>query len=151
MAGRLKRKWLLSGRHRADAEAAMAHYAKGYDLAREANDWRQAYYHGINLAFLAFVFQGHRSDARKRAQEVRDICRRCEAAGDTDEWVEATRGEAELILGNDDAAFEARFVAAGNDPWKLSSTYLNARTIAAEFGKRELARRLGQIFGDPNP
>jgi predicted alpha/beta hydrolase family esterase len=153
MAGRLKRKWLLSGRHRADAEAAMAHYAKGYDLAREANDWRQAYYHGINLAFLALVFQGHRSDARKRAQEVLDICRQCEVAGDADEWVEATRGEAELILGNDDAAFEAyrRFVAAGNDPWKLSSTYLNARTIAAEFGKRELARRLGQIFGDPNP
>jgi hypothetical protein len=67
--------------------------------------------------------------------------------------VEATRGEAELILGNDDAAFEAyrRFVAAGNDPWKLSSTYLNARTIVAEFDKRDLARRLGEIFGDPNP
>jgi pimeloyl-ACP methyl ester carboxylesterase len=117
MARRLKRKWLLSGRHHADAEAAMAHYAKGYDLALEANDWRQAYYHGINLTFLAFVFQGQRSDARRRAQEVLDICRRCEAAGDTDEWVEATRGDAELILGNDDAAFEAyrRFVAAGND------------------------------------
>jgi predicted alpha/beta hydrolase family esterase len=153
MAGRLKRKWLLSGRHHADAEAAMAHYTKGYDLAGAAKDLRQAYYHGINLAFLALVFQGNRADARIQAQEVLDICRRCEAGGDADEWVDATRGEAELILGGDDAAFEAyrRFVAAANDPWKLSSTYLNARTIAAEFGKRELARRLGRIFGDPNP
>ena len=67
--------------------------------------------------------------------------------------MDATEGEAELILGNEDQAFEAyrRFVAPSTDPWKLSSTYLNARTIAAEFGKRELAHRLGQIFGDPNP
>jgi hypothetical protein len=153
MAGRLKRKWLLSGRHQAHAEAAMAHYTKGYDLAREAKDLRQAYYHGINLAFLALVFQGERGDARNTAQEVLGICRECEAEGDADEWVDASRGEAELILGHDDRAFEAycRFVAAGNDPWKLSSTYLNARTIAAEFGNRELARRLGQIFGDPDP
>jgi hypothetical protein len=131
----------------------MAHYTKGYDLAREAKDLRQAYYDGINLAFLALVFQGKRADARDRAQEVLHICRQCEEAGDADEWVDATRGEAELILGNDERAFEAyrRFVAASNDPWKLSSTYLNARTIAAEFGKRELARRLGQIFDDPNP
>jgi hypothetical protein len=153
IAGRLKRKWLLSGRHHAHAEAAMAHYTKGYDLARDAKDLRQAYYHGINLAFLALVFQEKRADARNRAQEVLNICRECEAAGDADEWVDASRGEAELILRNDDNAFQAyrRFVAAGNDPWKLSSTYLNARTIAAEFGNRELARQLGQIFGDPNP
>jgi hypothetical protein len=44
-----------------------------------------------------------------------------------------------------------RFVGAGNDPWKVSSTYLNARTIAATLGKRDLARELGQIFGDPDP
>jgi predicted alpha/beta hydrolase family esterase len=153
IAGRLKRKWLLSGRHQADAEAAMAHYTKGYHLARAEKDLRQAYYHGINLAFLALVFRGKRADARTRAQEVLRICRQCEEAGEADEWVDATEGEAELILGNEDQAFEAyrRFVAPGTDPWKLSSTYLNARTIAAEFGKRELAHRLGQIFGDPNP
>ena len=34
MAGRLKRKWLFSGRDRADAEGAMAHYGKAYELAR---------------------------------------------------------------------------------------------------------------------
>jgi hypothetical protein len=34
LAGRLKRNWLLSGRRLADAEAAEAHYAKGYELAK---------------------------------------------------------------------------------------------------------------------
>ncbi len=42
-------------------------------------------------------------------------------------------------------------VGAGNDPWKLCSTYLNARNIAAEFANRDLARKLGEIFGDPDP
>lgn len=153
VAGRLKRKWLLSGRLQDDAEAAMAHYAKGYDLAKATNNLRQAYYHGINLAFLTLVFQGDRTAARDRAKEVLDICGRCEAVGDSDEWLYATKGEAELILGNDEAAFDAyrRFVGAGNDPWKVCSTYLNARNIAAEFANRDLARKLGEIFGDPNP
>jgi hypothetical protein len=36
-------------------------------------------------------------------------------------------------------------------PWKLSSTYLNARTIAADRSDRELARKLGELFRDPQP
>jgi hypothetical protein len=153
MAGRLKRKWLLSGRLQADAEAAMAHYARGYELAKAANNLRQAYYHGINLAFLALVFQGDWTAARDRAKEVLDICNLCDASGDVDEWLYATKGEAELILGNDEAAFDAyrRFVGAGNDPWKVCSTYLNARNVAGEFANRDLAHKLGEIFGDPNP
>jgi hypothetical protein len=153
MAGRLKRRWLLSGRDQADADGAMAHYTKGYELARANSDLPQAYYHGINLAFLEFVFKGDRAAARARAQEVVDICKICEVGPDADEWLDAARGEAELILGHDDLGFAAyrRFIGAGNDPWKVSSTYLNARTIASEFGNRELARTLGEIFCDPDP
>jgi Tetratricopeptide Repeats-Sensor len=149
MAGRLKRRWLLSGRRQGDAEASLAHYAKGYELAVKANNLTQAYYHGINLAFLEFVFHGDRPAARGQATKVLDICRGCEA----DEWTEATKGEASLILGDEPGAFEAyrRFVGSGNDPWKVCSTYLNARNIAAEYGNRELARKLGEIFHDQNP
>jgi hypothetical protein len=42
-------------------------------------------------------------------------------------------------------------VGSGTDPWKVCSTYLNARNIAAEYGNRELARKLGEIFHDQNP
>ena len=42
MAGRLKRKWLLS-RQQADGDAAMEHYAKGHALATAANNLPQVY------------------------------------------------------------------------------------------------------------
>jgi pimeloyl-ACP methyl ester carboxylesterase len=153
MAGRLKRNWLLSGRRRADAEVAEAHYAKGYELAKEADDLRQAYYHGINLAFLNFVFRKDRKQARHFAKEVLDICDRSQAMREADEWLDATKGEANLILGDTEAAMSAYrdFVNAGNDIWKIGSTYLNARTIAADLGDRELARKLGTLFGDSQP
>jgi pimeloyl-ACP methyl ester carboxylesterase len=153
LAGRLKRRWLFSGRRRADALNAEEHYAKAYALALERDDLRQAYYHGINLAFLAFVFRDDRPLARRRAREVLAICARGRAAGDADEWLAATEGEARLILDESAAAFAAyrAFVAAGNDPWKIGSTYLNARMIAAALGDRALARELGEIFDDPKP
>ena len=150
MAGRLKRKWLLS-RRQADGDASMQHYAKGYALATTANDPTQIYYHGINLAFLEFVFRGDKPAARRRANAVLGVCE--EAKGSADEWLHATVGEASLLLSDKASAFAAyqRFIAAGNDPWKLSSTYLNARAIAAEYGDRDLARRLGELFGDADP
>jgi hypothetical protein len=152
MAGRLKRRWLLS-RDRADAEAAQAHYSKGHELAKAAGQLTQVYYHGINLAFLALVFEGDQKAARAKAQEVLDVCDQVGRERGADEWVDATRGEAQLILGDAAAAFAAyrHFVDAGNDPWKVSSTYLNARTIAATLSMRDLARELGQMFGDPDP
>jgi hypothetical protein len=67
--------------------------------------------------------------------------------------LDATKGEAKLILGDSEAAMAAytSFLNAGNDIWKISSTYLNARTIAADLADRELARKLGTLFGDPQP
>ena len=103
LAGRLKRNWLLSGRRLADAEAAEAHYAKGYELAKKEPNLRQTYYHGINLAFLKFVFRKDRKQARCFAREVLDICDRSQAMGDADEWLDATKGEAKLILGDTEA------------------------------------------------
>ena len=131
----------------------MAHYAKGHELATAANNLPQVYYHGINLAFLEFVFRGDLPAARRRGQEVLTACSAAEAAGVADEWIWPTRGEANLLLGDKAAALAAyqRFIGAGNDPWKLASTYLNARNIAAEYGKRDLARSVGEVFGDANP
>jgi hypothetical protein len=87
------------------------------------------------------------------AREVLDICADCRrATGMADEWLDATEGEAHLILGEQGVALDSyrRFVAAGHDPWKVGSSYLNARMIAAERGDRGLANELGTIFGDPD-
>ena len=131
----------------------MANYAKGHELATAANDSSQIYYHGVNLAFLEFVFRGDRQAARREAGKVVEVCRSLEAGSGGDEWLPATEGEANLLLGDEAAALAAyrRFVGTGADPWKLSSTYLNARTIAAEYGRRDLAPTLGEVFGDADP
>jgi hypothetical protein len=151
MAGRLKRNWLFSGRLSADAEGAKTYYAKGYDIAKKADDLRQAYYHGINLAFLSLVFDRDQKKAQRLAAEVLAICERVRNEGGADEWVDATEGDANLILGAIDAALKAygRFLDKGNDLWKVSSTYLNARTIAADPGDKELGHKLGALFDDP--
>ena len=152
MGGRLKRNWLFSGRRKADAEGAKTYYARGYELANSAGDLRQAYYHGINLAFLGLVLDNQPKAARKLAAEVLALCDRCRAEGDGDEWVDATEGEAKLIQGDIDGALAAyrRFIAKGEDLWKVSSTYLNARTIAAATDNK-LGVKLGELFGDPQP
>ncbi len=152
LAGLRKREWLQK-RQKADGDAAFEHYKKGLELARAGNNLSQAYYHGINLAFLEFVFKGDREAAQKQARQALRDCEEAERRGEADEWLEATRGEAELILNDPDAAFAAyrKFVASVSAPWKLTSSYLNARTITQNHPNRELVRRLGQIFGDPNP
>jgi hypothetical protein len=152
IAGRRKRMWLLE-RREADAVAAMENYSKGLELATTGpgkKNFTQAYYHGINLAFLELVYNRDRDAARRRAREVLALCDQCEAEGVADEWLKATRGEAYLILGDTAAAFDGyrEFVAAVADPWKRASTYLNARTIAAEAGSQTLASELQKIFGD---
>lgn len=152
LAGRLKRKW-LENRQKEDGDAAFTHYEKALAQARSKNNHAQAYYHGINLAFLEFVFKGDREAAQKLARQALRDCDEAEKTGQADEWVEATRGEAQLILNDKEAAFAAyrKFVGAFNDPWKLASSYLNARTILANHPNREFVRQLGRIFGDPNP
>lgn len=150
MADVIKRKWLLD-RREDDARAAVAYYKEGFDLAD--GNLRQAYYHGGNLAFMAMVFENNRDAANNWAQRVITICRQAAAAGTTDEWLDAADGEAHLISGQTDAALDAyrRFASAEHDPWKLCATYLNAREIAVSLASRELARTLGEIFGDPDP
>jgi pimeloyl-ACP methyl ester carboxylesterase len=150
MARLIKRKWLLD-RHEADAQAALAYYTEGFELA--AGNLRQEYYHGVNLAFLALVFANDRERAKEWAEKVLAICRKCAALGVGDEWLDATFGQAYLIAGDNDAALESyrRFLAADNAEWKLCATYLTAREIAVTLANRELARNLGKVFGDPDP
>jgi hypothetical protein len=47
----------------------------------------------VNLAFLKFVFRKDRKQARRFAPEVLGICDRSQARGETDEWLDATKGD----------------------------------------------------------
>lgn len=112
LGGRVKRRWLVE-RRAADFARAQQLYSDGLALAEAANDRGQVYYHAVNLAFLA-VMSVHADRGVPAA--ARDFAGRalsaCEAAPPSP-WREATRGEAQLVLGDLPAAAAAYSEAAG--------------------------------------
>jgi tetratricopeptide (TPR) repeat protein len=99
LAGRYKRRWLLD-RKRADVERAFELYRTGYIHAtsKQPVDQEQAFYHGINLAFLELAYGGDYREARKRANDVLAHCSNSESPRDKF-WCSATEADALLILG----------------------------------------------------
>lgn len=98
-----------------------------------------AYYLGINAASLA-AWSGHREEARRLAAEVLEICRKVTALSAQDEpqpWLQATRGEACLLLGEYSEA-EAAYRGAAealSGRWRaLQSMRRQAMETAARTG-----------------
>jgi class 3 adenylate cyclase len=81
--------------------SAFAIYYQGYDAARRGALAADAWYTGINAATIA-VLQDNLEGARKIAAEVRKLCNRARRnpSAASDYWLEATLGEAALILGD---------------------------------------------------
>ena len=116
--------------------AAFRLYRDAYEGSRRLGAHADAYYTGINAAALA-VYRDDRDTARRIAAEVQEVCARArEASGAGDYWLEATLGEAALILG-DEAAAAAHYstaaqLAAGRFG-SLSSTRRQAELLAARL------------------
>jgi pimeloyl-ACP methyl ester carboxylesterase len=123
LAGRYKRRWLLE-RRRADAERALELYRAGYAraTAKQPVDREQAFYHGINLAFLELAYGGDYHAAGKLADEVLDHCRESKIPRDA-LWRVATEADALLILGRVDEAIARHADAAQMtmQPWQALS------------------------------
>ena len=127
-------------------------YQRAYDAAVERGDAAGAYYTGINAATVA-VLRGDLGAARRLASEVRDIC--IAAAPPTagtvsDYWRLATLGEAELILGDHDAAarhYAAAVSLSGGRYGDLSSTRRQARALSKLLPHGEL--RLSELLRIP--
>ncbi len=152
LAGRHKRNW-IQDRLEEEARSAVELYSEAYDTAEGQGDAAQAYYHGINLAFLALVYEADRPKARELAQKVLAHCAQAEADERPQDrmWRLATEGEANLILGNTDSALE-RYAKAFEGPpkpkpWQFLSTSQQALRIADELGDEDIAQRLLELFG----
>jgi len=63
LAGRLERQWNREGRRR-DAERALSLYRDAYETSKAKPDWDQAYYHGINVAYMTALYLDDRDQAR---------------------------------------------------------------------------------------
>jgi len=151
LAGRLKRRWLLTQRED-DAQRAQALYADALATAREAGNAAQCYYHAINLAFFDLACHKDTRRARERAREVLEFCRQAEPdelAPDR-KWRLATEGEALLVLGMAEQAY-ARYGRAADPvleaaPRELESMYRQAIYLSRLIGDQSMRRELTRIF-----
>ncbi len=153
LAGRLKRRWKHE-HHEEDGLRARDLYARAYGIAKAAGNDPQAYYTGINAAFMVLALDPASPAARRRSQEwaarALDHARR----SPEEKWRLATEGEANLILGDPDAALDRyrAAIATGPSPRELSSMFQQAYHIADVLyppkadGSDPMADRLDELF-----
>lgn len=96
---------LDAARRAAHLASAFEIYTRAYEDARRDAAAGDAWYTGINASTIA-VLQGDLEAARRIARDVRTLCLLAltHRAAATDYWLEATLGEAALILGDDSEA-----------------------------------------------
>lgn len=151
LAGRLKRRWLTT-RRESDAERARALYEGALAAAEARGDHAQAYYLGINVAFLASAYGNDDQRAREMATRVLEHCQM--AAGELEKpsmtmWRLATEGEAHLVLRDSDTALAryAQAMSLAPAPWQIVSMFEQALHLARIFEDDALAVRLETTFG----
>ena len=108
IGGRLKRKYLESQSFSTALEA-MKFYEQGLEISESREDWGEAYYHSINLAFLALLAMDDRIEMKSYAKKALMFTERESGEG---LWKEATRAEAYLYLNQIEESREHYEVAA---------------------------------------
>jgi pimeloyl-ACP methyl ester carboxylesterase len=143
LAGRLKRRWLVT-RSEEDYESAKRLYQEAYSQATSSvpQDSDQAYYHGINLAFLELAHEGNYSAATQSARRLaQEVLNHCGQAKDPkyEVWRLATEGDALTILGRWDEGLQKHREAMRKapEPWQALSIEEQAISTARLVGRSE--------------
>jgi pimeloyl-ACP methyl ester carboxylesterase len=153
LAGRLKRRWLVT-RTEADYQSAARLYQQAYAQATGQNppDSDQAYYHGINLAFLELAHATNYGAAIQRARQLaEDVLSHCGKAQDPRQelWRLATEGDALTILGRWEEGLQKHRQAMGKipKPWQALSIEEQAiRTARLVSRSEEEVQTLADIY-----
>jgi pimeloyl-ACP methyl ester carboxylesterase len=143
LAGRLKRRWLVA-RAEDDYQSAARLYQQAYLQAtgQTPPDSDQAYYHGINLAFLELAHAQNFGAAIQRARQLaQEVLNYCQKAQDPKQelWRLATEGDALTILDRwEEGLQKHREVMAKNPkPWQALSVEEQAIRTALLVGHSE--------------
>ena len=153
LAGRLKRRWLVT-RTEANYQSAARLYRQAYDQAigNVPPDSDQAYYHGINLAFLELAHAQNYAAAIQKARFLAaEVLSHCEKAQDPKQelWRLATEGDALTILGRWEEGLQRHRKASGKiqKPWQALSIEEQAIRTAWLVGRsEEEVRSLADIY-----
>ena len=143
LAGRIKRIWIET-EEPGFAQHALDLYSGALQQALKVADAAQVYYHSINIAFLEFVA----FDDQERARQMAKLALENASLVEEDAWSIATRAEANLYLGELEAAvgLYGRMLEFNAEPWEYASTALQAGQIASKLNDIHLADRLEAIF-----
>ena len=130
LGGRLKRRWLADPDENTEAgDRALELYSSGYDQAKNDNRHDQAFYNGINVAFMQFAHKENRDAAANLSNEILQHIRLDQQEHpDPDMWRSATQGEAMLYLEKPDAALKSyeQAMALNPDPRQRKSVLQQA-------------------------
>ena len=85
-------------RQKADGDRALDLYTRAFEQAAAAGNHPQAYYNGINAAFMQLVYKQNKAEARSLAARVLEHTAAARAADEHDRWLPATEGEALLVV-----------------------------------------------------
>lgn len=137
--GRLHKEcaWRINGYGTMSSEDDKVHYRRALHYYQKAYSFNNGYYPGINVATLHLLL-GDENEAKRIARAIMDGCNgfKPEILQDATEriWVEFTRGEAHLILGQYEAASECYRTAMSCDPTEAyaESPARHARCILAK-------------------
>ncbi len=143
LAGRYKREWWIDRRQQ-DGDRAWELYADAYTRAANRLDHDQAYYHAINLAFLALTFRRQPSQSRELATDALDHCENATPGM----WRWATIGEAYLHHDRsaDSIAAYAEALRLNPGPREAASMFQQACWIAEQQRDVLLLNRLTEVF-----
>ena len=129
----------------------MGLYRQGFQTAaaKDPPDSDQAYYHGINIAYLELAYGGDYHAAQEMASQV---LIHCQAAGHPayTRWRLATHGDALTVLGRPEEALAKHAEAAAEalQPWQALSILEQSVRLADLCGWPEKdLERLAALYG----
>jgi pimeloyl-ACP methyl ester carboxylesterase len=143
LAGRLKRRW-LAGHRRADAERALSLYQRAFEISTAKSDHAQAYYHGVNVAFMELAYGSDHEAAKAMAAQVLNHC----ALASDGLWKTAAEGEANLILGQTVLALDRyrRALTLHPKPREIASMFQQALRLADLMGDDAASLQLTALY-----
>ena len=148
LAGRLKRRWLLE-RRQADFDREMQLYTESREAAMAKGNFAQAYYQGINVAFLLLASTADHDPVPQAALEAARLAFEHVELAPPNPWATATRGEALLLLGQlEEAIAEYRVASrAATSVRDRNSMYVQAAVVTVRIYGIDARDRIDDAFG----
>lgn len=148
LAGRLKRRWLLE-RRQADFDRALLLYTESRAAAIDSGNFAQAYYQGINVAFLLLAATADHDAIPQAALEAARLALAHVELAPPNPWATATRGEALLLLSQFDDAIAAYRLASDAAPSlrARNSMYVQAAAVTVRIYGNTARYRIDGAFG----